>query len=152
VIDRSIKVELHSLCLNYVEQRIETAQKAISIAQASANEETKSSAGDKYETGRAMAQLEIEKNSAQLADALKLKATLSQIKPNQHTATAQLGSIVITSQGNFYLSISAGQLNVNGTEYFAISPVSPIGTRLMGIKKNEQFIFNNKSYQVIDLV
>jgi sortase (surface protein transpeptidase) len=57
----ALKTRLHSLCVSYVGQRIETAQRAIAIAQASANEETKSSAGDKYETGRAMAQLEIEK-------------------------------------------------------------------------------------------
>jgi len=51
----------------YIDQRIDAAKKAIGEAQASANEETKSSAGDKYETGRAMMQLAIEQNSTQLA-------------------------------------------------------------------------------------
>ena len=63
----------------YVHERIAATQEAIYTAQLSANEETKSSAGDKYETGRAMAQLEIEKNTAQLAEALKLKQMLKQI-------------------------------------------------------------------------
>lgn len=143
-----IKVKLHSLCQAYIEQRIDTAQKAIAIAQASANEETKSSAGDKYETGRAMAQLEIEKNSAQLAEALKLKVTLSQIKPYHPSTAVQSGSLVITNQGNFYISISAGQFTVDNANYFCISPASPIGSKLMGLKPNDQFAFNSKTYQI----
>jgi hypothetical protein len=54
-----------------VHQRIASAEEAIRMAQESANQEGKSSAGDKYETGRAMAQLEIEKASGQLAEANK---------------------------------------------------------------------------------
>lgn len=84
--------------------------KAIEHAQLAANEETKSSAGDKYETGRAMMQLEIEKQSVQLAEAMKLKHVLSQINPEKTTETIQSGSLVFTDQGNFYISISAGKL------------------------------------------
>jgi transcription elongation GreA/GreB family factor len=144
----SLKVNLHSLCQAYIEQRIDTAQKAIAIAQASANEETKSSAGDKYETGRAMAQLEIEKNSTQLAEAHKLKAALSQIKPDHPTNTVQPGSLVITNQGNFYIAISAGQLTVDSVNYFSISPASPIGSKLIGLKDGAHFSFNSRAYQI----
>jgi len=144
----SLKVKLHSLCQAYIEQRIDTAQKAIAIAQASANEETKSSAGDKYETGRAMAQLEIEKNSTQLAEAQKLKVALAQIKSDHPTNIVQSGSLVITNQGNFYIAISAGQLMVDNTSYFSISSVSPIGSKLIGLKEGAQFSFNSKAYQV----
>ena len=66
-------------------------QEAISGAQNSANEETKSSAGDKYETGRAMAQLEIEKNMTQLAEAKRLKQTLEQIAPDKIIAELMFG-------------------------------------------------------------
>jgi len=144
----SLKVKLHSLCQAYVEQRIDTAQKAIAASQASANEESKSSAGDKYETGRAMAQLEIEKNSVQLAEAQKLKVALSQIKLDQPTDTVQSGSLVITNQGNFYIMISAGQFTIDSISYFCISPASPIGSKLISLKAKEQFSFNNKTYQI----
>ena len=147
-----IKTLLHSLCLAYINQRIDTAQKAIEIAQASANEETKSSAGDKYETGRAMMQLEIEKNSVQLAEAMKLKKALTDINPEKETITIQPGSAVITNQGNFYISISAGQLKVNDQIYFAISPVSPIGAKLIGLKEGDQIAFNNKEYRIVKVI
>ena len=148
----SLKTQLYSFCLHFVAQRIETAQNAIAIAQASANEETKSSAGDKYETGRAMAQLEIEKNSAQLAEAMKLKTALSQINPEQTTSVIQVGSLVLTTNGNFYLSISAGQSKIEDKIYFAISPASPIGSKLLGLKANDQFSFNNKTYQITEVL
>jgi hypothetical protein len=83
----SIKQQLYAKCLVFVEQRIATAQEAIASAQRSANEETKSSAGDKYETGRAMAQLEIEKSTLQLAESFKLKQFLEKMEVDQKTDT-----------------------------------------------------------------
>ena len=142
------KQQLYQLCVAYIEQRIDTAQEAIRIAQTSANDETKSSAGDKYETGRAMMQLEIEKNTVQLAEAIKLKQLLQQINPDKETTSVQLGSMVTTNQGNFYIAISAGQLTLKGKTYFAISASTPIGIKLMGQQKGAQFIFNNKTYTI----
>lgn len=141
----NLKQHLHSLCLDYVTKRIESIQNAIVTAQNSANEETKSSAGDKYETGRAMMQLEIEKNTVQLAEAMKLKHALDDINPAKQTTAVQPGSLVLTGQHNYYLSISAGQLLVDGKMYFAISPASPIGTQLRGLKAGDTFIFNTKT-------
>jgi transcription elongation GreA/GreB family factor len=147
----SLKQQLHSRCLTYIEERIKAAQEAIHIAQQSANEETKSSAGDKYETGRAMAQLEIEKNGVQLAEALRLKQTLEQIQPDLETKIARLGSIVITNQGNFYLAISAGQFIIDDKVYFVISPASPIGQKLMGLHVEQGFSFNKKDFSVLKI-
>lgn len=123
---------------------METMQKAIGIAQASANEETKSSAGDKYETGRAMMQLEIEKNTVQLSEALKLKQALAAIDPIKSTTVVQPGSLVVTNQYNYYIAISAGQLKIGDKVYFAISPGSPIGMQLTGLSVGETFVFNSK--------
>ena len=57
----TIKQELYKLCLEYVENRFQTIQNTIKEIQESLGSETKSSAGDKHETGRAMLQLEREK-------------------------------------------------------------------------------------------
>lgn len=143
-----LKQLLYDRCVEYVNQRVETAQQAISIAQASANQETKSSAGDKYETGRAMMQLEVERNTHQLTEALKLKQVLDQLNPNSETPTVQQGSLVTTNHGNFYLAISIGQLAVNDRHYFAISPASPIGAKLMNGIVGTSFVFNGKNYTI----
>lgn len=141
-----IKQILYDRCVEYVKQRIETARLAIQIAQTSANQETKSSVGDKYETGRAMMQLEVEQNTLQLAEALKLKQVLDQINPRLETSNIQQGSLVITNHGNFYVAISIGNVTLNGKQYFAISPVSPLGTKLMNGSEGMNFVFNAKNY------
>jgi transcription elongation GreA/GreB family factor len=144
----TIKQQLHRLCLTYIEERIKGARQAIQFAQASANEETKGSAGDKYETGRAMAQLEIEKNSTQLGEAQKLKQILLQLDPVKTSDTIQAGSLAVTNHGRFYISIPAGQFIVERETYFAISPSSPIAQKLLGLSVADKFSFNKKDFEV----
>jgi transcription elongation GreA/GreB family factor len=125
---------------------------AIQTAQLSANEETKSSAGDKYETGRAMAQLEIENNSAQLRESMKLKQVLEQISFDQKSTYVQIGSLVTTNQGIFYIAISAGQFVIEDETYFAISAASPIGQKLMGLRVDASFTFNKKEFCITHIL
>ncbi len=113
-----LKEQLHNLCVNYVKNRIDTATFAIKSAQQAANDETKSSAGDKYETGRAMMQQEINSNQAQLNEANKLLVALNHINGSAISKTADAGSLVITNNGKFYIAISAGTLMVNGEAFF----------------------------------
>jgi transcription elongation GreA/GreB family factor len=148
MVKSSLKHQLYNACSRYVDQRIQSAQQAIDAAQESANDETKSSAGDKYETGRAMAQLEIEKNRSQLAEANKLKQVLTQINPDSTNETIQSGSLAITTHGKFYISIAAGSISINNESYFAISPASPIAQKLLGLKTGEEFTFNGKNFTV----
>jgi hypothetical protein len=141
----TLKRYLHAHCVAYVQERIGAAQEAIQTAQRSANEETKSSAGDKYETGRAMAQLEIEKHSAQLAETLKLKHALEQISVDDESSIVRAGSVVLTNQGNFYLAISAGQILIQDKTYFALSPGSPLGQKLIGLAVQGYLLLTKKS-------
>ncbi len=147
-----IKQKLFALCHSFIEERIATAKTAIEMAQNSANEETKSSAGDKYETGRAMAQLEIEKSSVQLAEALKQKKVLDQIFPESKMLIVQLGSLVYTNQGNYYLSIPAGKMEIDAITYYAISSASPIGAVLIGLKAGASVTFNRKEIVIEKMV
>jgi hypothetical protein len=141
-----LKKQLYNQCLHYVQQRMEAAQLAINEAQKASNDDTKSSAGDKYETGREMAQQETNRNLAQLNEANKLKVALNQINPAGVAGSAEAGSLAITDSGNFYLAISAGVLTVNNEKYFAVSPGSPIGLKLKGLKKGDIFVLNGKQY------
>ncbi len=148
----TLKKELHQLCINYVQNRIDTAEQAINAAQQAANEETKSSAGDKYETGRAMMQQDKDRNIAQLNEACKLMVALNYINPNGISTTAETGSLVITTNANFYIAISAGTIVVDNESFYAVSPASPVGLKLKGQKAGDTFSLNNKSYQVIAVI
>ena len=147
-----IKKELFALCENYVDEKIKAAQEAIDTAQKSANKETKSSSGDKYETGRSMMQLEIEKYSAQLNDGLNLKKALTQINITKKFDTVQSGSLVITNEGNYFIAVSAGKLILDNTTYFSISYSSPIGQALFNKKVNDFIEFWDKKFIIKDIV
>ena len=147
----ALKQNLYNQCVEYVEQRILTADNAIKSARESANDDTKSSAGDKYETGRAMMQQEIDNNTLQLIEARKLKQILELIQPDKETENVQLGSLVITNKGNFYIAISAGQLATDENIYFAISSASPIGAKLMTQKAGAKFNFNGKDFCILNV-
>ncbi len=146
-----IKQLLYQRCEAYVQKRIDTARQAMESAQESANEESKSSAGDKYETGRAMAQLERDRHAQLLAEAVKLEQELTRLNVEKKYAIIQPGSLVNTNRGAFFISISAGKLFLDGTDYFAISAASPIGTLLSGHKTGDAVTFNNVQYQVLDV-
>ncbi|AFD06221.1 transcription elongation factor [Solitalea canadensis] len=148
----TIKQHIYEACQFYIDQRVKTIENAIASAKEAASDDTKSSAGDKYETTREMMQQEIDRNTAQLNEALKLKQALSLIDPQQQSTVAQNGSLVITNNGNFYLSISAGAIDIDGTIYFAVSPVSPIGNKLLKLKRGDSIRFNGKDYQVNELL
>jgi transcription elongation GreA/GreB family factor len=143
-----IKEELFNQCMQYVEDCINTAELAIKDARESANDDTKSSAGDKFETGREMMQQEIDRNRKQLEEAKKMKIALEQIENYQASEIVHSGSLVITNFGKFYMSISRGQIQVDGDNYFAISGISPIGLKLMRQKVGYAFDFNGKTFKI----
>lgn len=147
-----LKKELHCLCISYVQNRIDTVMQAINAAQQAANEETKSSAGDKYETGRAMMQQDTDRNRAQLTEANKLMVALNQINVDFISETVLPGSLVVTNNGKFYIAISAGTLLLNGEIYFAVSPGSPIGLKLKGQKAGDEFSLNDKRYRIESII
>jgi transcription elongation GreA/GreB family factor len=142
------KSALYQLCLAFIEERINTAETALKQAREASNDDTKSSAGDKYETSREMMQQDIDRNKRLLIDAEENFKVLNSIKEVPLSETARNGSLVYTNQGNFYLSISAGQLNLGKETIFAISAVSPIGKLLLGKQKGEAFDFNGKKFQI----
>lgn len=145
------KIKVHQKCLAMVESNISAIKLALHEAQDSANNETKSTAGDKHETGRAMAQLETEKLSAQLNEALKLIQTIHQLNPKQKNEQVGFGSLVKTNHGNFYLSVSIGKLELENLECFCISPVSPIGKLMLTKKEKDSFSLNGKTYVVEEI-
>lgn len=131
-------------CRDYAEMRIDTAQQAMERAQQAANEEGKSSAGDKYETGRAMMQIERDQGAQQLSEALKIKAAIDSIAFLQNSVTVSVGSIVISKEGSFYIAISAGTIAIHAREFITLSPTAPLAKLLLGLKKGDVFVFKNK--------
>lgn len=148
---RKLKEKLYTYCQNWIDEKIKLAQATIGNAQSSANEETKSSAGDKYETGRAMAQLEVEKGSMQLAEASKLSRLMDRFSPYTSNSTITLGSLVHTDRDWFYISVSAGKVVIDDQSVVCLSSVSPLGAQMMGLNKGQVFKFNRLPYVIEEI-
>lgn len=132
-------------------QKINVFQKMMNDAQDSANNETKSSAGDKFETGRAMMHMERDKNAKQLSEARKLEMFLSQIKADRIFDQVAFGSVVITDFMNYFISIAGGRIIVDDKKYFAISPQAPLAKEMMRKKKGDTITFNDKPVKILDV-
>ena len=147
----TFKESLLSHCQHLVDDRILRAKNLISEAQEAANQDAKSSMGDKYETSREMMALEMRKASEQLQEASKLKKVLGSIQPNTGLNVVNIGSLVSTSIGDFFVSVSLGKVNVEQREVFVLSAVSPLGNMLMGLQAGDQFVFNTQRVKIKSL-
>ena len=147
----TVKQELFNLCELFVNKRLQTVRETISSNQKALQTETKSSAGDKHETGRAMLQLEMEKAGQQLAGITQMQEVLEKIRTSKSSKTAHLGSIIKTDTNTFFLAISAGQLTAQNKRFFAVSLSSPIGRLLLGKKENDKVVFNGKAINILQI-
>lgn len=147
----ALKMALYEACVAFADKREAAILSTIKSHQLSLQAETKSSAGDKHETGRAMLQLEMEKSSKQLISVYQMKQILSKIDHSQKEKKTGLGSLVLTNSGKYYLAISAGELKIDNESYYAVSIDSPIGKLLLGSVPGECLFFR-KQIEVIDVV
>ncbi|PHQ56548.1 MAG: 3-oxoacyl-ACP synthase [Lutibacter sp.] len=138
-----IKKKLYEACLHFTNEKLTTVMNMMHSNKKALFSETKSSAGDKHETGRAMIQLEMEKLSGQLGEINLMDDVLKKMDYKKKSEVICLGSLIITDKTNYYLAISAGKIVINSVEFFAISTNSPIGQQILGKKTRDKIPFNN---------
>ena len=138
----NIKRQLLEHCIQFVQQKKESITKSIESNKNDLFSETKSSAGDKHETGRAMIQLEMEKSGQQLVVVSEMKKVLERIQFEKQSNYVKLGSIIKTTKGTYFLAISVGQIKIEENLFYVISSQSPIGKQLLGSKVGSIVNFN----------
>ena len=147
-----IKKELYRLCLESIEQRILGIKSELISIEESRNNETKSSAGDKYETGRAMMQMEEEKSRMQLGKTNQLRLELIEIELEVANNKITKGSLVITDKGKYFISVGLGKLKIKEEVYYCISTASPIGMLLRGKGVGDSVEFGERRIQIIEVI
>jgi hypothetical protein len=140
------KKNLYHHCMQIIEARIERATKSLTDAREAAEAETKSSVGDKYETGRAMMLMEMEKHVNYLAECSRLRQGFRQLDVYEQNHEINQGALVKTDRGVYYLAVSLGAVEVGEVKVFTVSPVSPIGEKLMGLKRSDRFELNGRQF------
>jgi transcription elongation GreA/GreB family factor len=142
------KSQVHRACLALIRSKLADLKTSIQDAQEAATEDTKSSAGDKYETSREMIQQEIDKATAQVATFDQMQEWLSRIEPSQKQKTIAFGSLVRCNEGCYYFSVSLGKLSVEGQTVYALSMASPLGQALAGKTAGETVSFRGRDIQI----
>ena len=146
------KVEIHQTILKLLTNSIVHATKDYELAKESRDSDTKSSAGDKFETGREMMQREMDKISASIDQSKNQLNFLSKINLNRPYSTVDLGCLIITDQGIYYISIGLGKVEINAEIIYAISLDSPIGQLFKGKRVGDILEFRGKTLKINHLL
>ena len=146
-----LKLRLFEKCEEYINSKIANSKAALDSLKSTGEGDIKSSSGDKFETEIAMRHLELEKFGKQLTQALNLKKVMPLLRPEKVLSKIGLGSLVITSNGNFYISISAGKIEIDGASYFALSGATPVAKLMEGKIAGEAFSLNGKTVTIIEV-
>lgn len=145
------KKVIHQSVLGNLNERIQQLNAALNDALDATANETKSTAGDKHETGRAMAQLEQEKLSSQISEVIKLKEALSRLDPEIPCTTVCSGALVETTLGTFYISVGIGALNIEGKPIFCMTPMAPLCQAMMGKKAGDVINWQGKDVRMVEV-
>ncbi|MDG1106118.1 MAG: 3-oxoacyl-ACP synthase [Cyclobacteriaceae bacterium] len=136
-----LKLKIHQKCLYLALTKIDSLKSELVGLQEASNQDTKSSAGDKYETGRSMIVLEKEKLGIQLMAAYKLKKALDLINLGKSINKVGLGALVKESNNFYYFSANFGVLDIADVKVFALSTLSPIGQAMLGKTPGSSYTF-----------
>ena len=147
-----VKKHIYNYCLEFVESRLKTIKNAFLDLQQSLDSETKSSAGDKHETGRAMLQIELEKAGKQLLEIQKTKDILKKTDITKSSEIICLGSLVFTSKSNYFIAISAGNISIDDQQFYTISMDTPMGQLLTAKRIGDEVFFRDEKIKIKNVV
>jgi hypothetical protein len=138
-------------CLEIIDKKIQAHEGSLHELIAGAANDSKSTAGDKHETARAMMQLEQEKLSKQLTELRTQKSTLELLRGARVGERVGAGNLIKTSKAILYLGIALGKISVHGELIFALSPQAPLGEKLKGKQVGEEIEMNGVIYQILEI-
>ena len=145
-----LKEKIIAHCKDIFQRKLVVVNEELKHLSAAIAEDTKSSAGDKYETSREMANLEKEKLHVQ---ALGFKNSLASlgVMPQSTSARIDIGSLIKTNREWIYLSVSLGQLEVECENVLVISPLAPLARQLLEKQKGETVTFRDNNYHIFGI-
>jgi len=150
----SFKEKVYAHFAARLDEKITALQQELSDLAESLRHETKSTAGDKYETARAMLHIEQENRTGQLAVLLQQKAILESlaVKHNSPAAGVQPGSLVQTDKGYMLVATALGKAVIDGHTVFAISADAPLGRQLSGKFAGQWVQLPAARYRIVEVL
>ena len=143
------KKKLVGICTMAQNNVVEHAKSRMDEAQNSANEYGQPQ--DRYDSYRTQMLGKRDMFAKQYCRAMDERNVLDRIDLVEENKTVAFGSVVITEDQKLFISISLGKIDVDGEDYFAISPLVPLFKAFEGLKKGDTFEFNGKRQKISDL-
>lgn len=143
-----MKEQLLKLHLQMLQDKIDAFQDRVKALSIDAQNDAKSSAGDKHETALSMMHLEQEKLSAKITEYINLKNEISRIDLKLNSDKIILGSLVKANGFWFFLSAALPKVSIEDRTVFALSKQSPLGSLLIGKSVGDQVTVNNTTYLI----
>jgi transcription elongation GreA/GreB family factor len=144
----TLKQKIHLHYTRQVQDKIDIFRDMIAALTEDSKNDAKGSAGDKHETALSMMHLEQEKLNYKLKEVLEQKAVLDKIDSSLLHTTIALGSLVQANGIYLYVSLALTKINIEQVNIIALSPQSPLGTKLMGNKVGFEFEINTAKYHI----
>jgi hypothetical protein len=135
------KARLKKWAVDHLDRRIASASEAMQQAQEAANSEEKSSAGDKYETGRAMGHLQKDMHARQLAELVREMAALHAVNE----------MVLQTDTIDLFIGIGLGKQLVEGRVVVFLSPQAPLASGLREKKGGDSIVFGRETLTIRDI-
>ena len=142
----SFKQKVYQYCLQLINDKISELENNLKDLRESVGNETKSTAGDKYETARAMLHIEQENTGRQLQELMQQKVRLERIDITNSTPHITAGSLIMTSKGYIFIGPGLGKIIIDGEPVICISLHSPLGQKLAGLQEGATAVVNGVSY------
>lgn len=149
---QTLKVELYQYLLSAIQDKINALESNLAAIKESISNETKSTAGDKYETARAMLHIEQGNLMQQLSNAYHQKNELTIIDIDNKSSVSKQGSLIFTSNGIFFIAIAYGSVQIANKSILVLSTHSPLGKLFIGKRNQETVIFNNNNFLINEIV
>ena len=133
-----------------ISDKIQLLQAEIEQLRSDIASDSKSTAGDKHETSRAMAQLEMEKLGHQILDYQKQLQWIKQLQETAHinTGTIGIGSLIQLTNGWYFLGPGIGKVGFQDQSVFCISVHSPLGLQLINKTTGQEVSLPNLNLKI----
>jgi len=148
--ENKLKQRLTCLCLEQVVKTISSAEQLLRNIIESKLSDTKSSAGDKFETSRERLQAEEDRINAVLMNSKKLEVQLKRLNKSPCNKV-EAGAIIITDKANYFIAIGLGKISIDNTNYYTMSPNAPLSKVMWNKQSGDSFVLNNNTQRIIEI-
>lgn len=143
----ALKRRIWEACMQKQQELATTVREAVTQAQEAANEE-KGSLEEKFESFREQLIRDRDMYARKLGEHMAAIEALRFVDVERVFSHVQQGALVITDKQKLFISISLGEIKLDGGAYFAISTQSPLYLQMEGKRAGESFEFRGIRHHI----